>query len=144
MAITNQNVRSAIKELIRQYKTETHTGTHCPLCYIFRPEPYFMPKYKERKTGCTDCPNVAFGYGWNRTWEQQTVPCVHRVDRYPKLDMDLADGEYKYANPTYIIDFWTQVLALIPVDRKQYSLSLQLTADIVIIARNINKQRIKK
>jgi len=152
MSTINQQVRSAIKKLIKQYITDTHSGKwqNCPLCIIFRdidpvtgrPNEIRTMPYAKRKSICNACPNVAFGYGWDRSWDWQILPCIRRGNIYKKLDF--SGVEYEDSTRYYVIDFWKQVRELIPADRKKYVLSPQLIADIIIIARNINKQQIKK
>ena len=115
----NNEVRTAIQELIVQYETNTHSGyaNSCPLCKIFKTNDIYSGHHKR---DCGRCPNVTFG---------SFIGCVDR-EKYTKLYWD-----DKNNNP-FLAEFWTKVLALIAENNKQYTLSITKQKQIKAIAEN--------
>ena len=121
---TNYRIRFAINRLVRQYKTDEHSGdaSDCPLCQAVG---YGAPSSYDTYV-CNQCPNAAFGTDPN------VVSCIVRTRKFKNLDMS-EKGDYQR-----LITFWSEVYAVIPNDRKVFRVE-DHKVSILKIAKRINK-----
>lgn len=132
MKATNTRMKFAVQRLIRQYETGQHQGSSltCPLCNAVD------YSYMNDIEDCIACPNAAF-----LSDKFHGLPCVTRGERFKNLS-SASSFANRHINDKRIVVFWKEVHTIMPDGRKKFVMTDELKADILRIARNVNRRKL--